>query len=386
GRVIDPGRGFDGVADVAIRSDRIMAVEPNIELANAGTRHVLDAAGLIVVPGLIDVHTHLFAGVAPLGVEADPNCLGRGVTTAVDAGSSGGSTFPAFRRYVIEVATTRILAMLHISSIGMAREDSRGDQAVGELEPIGWAHPELAVEVAKANPDKIIGIKVRLSIGQVGTDPENCRAAIRLTREAADKAGLPAMIHIGSTTIPLDEILSYAQKGDLVTHVFHGRPEGILNEKGTVKKSVRDAIERGVTFDVGHGKGSFSWQVARAALEQGLLPGTISSDIHSWSLAGPAYDLATTASKFLHLGVPLTEVLRRITETPARVIGHSGYLGTLAPDAAADVTVLREAEGEWPFTDCHRQTEIGRLRLEPVAVVRAGQVYPCAPSVYYPPA
>ena len=190
------------------------------------------------------------------------------------------------------------------------------------------------------------------------------------------------MVHSGNTAIPLDEILSVLVRGDVVTHVYHARPDGVLDESGAVRPSVRGAVDRGVNFDVGHGAGSFSWQVARAGLEQGLLPATISSDIHAWNIAGPVFDLATTASKFLHLGLPLAEVVRRVTSTPAACIGRAAELGTLKPGAAADVTLLRVVDGSFEFRDSAGHTEQGATRLEPVAVIRNAVHYACsAPSV-----
>lgn len=384
GRVIDPAQGLDAMLDVAIEGQRIAALAP--DLTSGGTRAVLDAAGLLVTPGMVDLHTHVFWGVPPLGVEPDPHCLARGVTTAVDAGSAGAATFPAFRRYIIDVSATRIVAMLHISSIGMARDDGSPGEAVGELEDIRWARVDRAIDVARAHADVIVGIKVRLSTPMVGPDPGQCREALRRARQAAAAIGKPAMVHVGGTAVPLDDLLAMLSPGDVVTHCYHGRTEGVLDDSGTVRPAVWQAVARGIIFDVGHGAGSFDFRVARTALEQGLLPGTISSDIHAWSIAGPVYDLATTASKFLHLGVPLGEVIRRVTTTPAQAVSLADRLGTLAPGAEADVSVLRLAEGEWPFRDAAGQVEIGRQRLEPVAVVRAGRVYPCLPAVYAPDA
>lgn len=383
GRVIDPAQNLDTVTDIGIIGPRVAAIGNDI--ARRGVRHeVIDATGLIVTPGLVDLHTHVYWGVAPLGVEPDPNCLRRGVTTAVDAGSAGASTFPAFHRYVLSVAATRIVAMLNISTIGMARDDGAGPEAIGELEELRWANVDRAIEVARAYAGAIVGIKVRLGPGQVGPDPEQCREALRRARQAAAAIGKPTMVHIGATTVPLDEILGSLNTGDIVTHCYHGREQGVLDERGKVRPSVRRAVERGINFDVGHGAGSFNWNVARQALEQDLLPGTISSDIHTWNIAGPVYDLATTASKFLHLGVPLPEVLRRVTATPAAALGLAGEIGTLAPGAAADVSLFRLAEGEYHFRDSHGQCEIGGLRLEPVAVIRGGKRYACVPSVYAP--
>ena len=171
GRVIDPSQNLDAVLDVGIVGPRVAALGSDLA-ARGVRRETVDASGLIVTPGLVDLHTHVYWGVAPLGVEPDPNCLRRGVTTAVDAGSAGASTFPAFHRYVIEVAATRIVAMLNISTIGMARDDAGGD-AIGELEELRWANVDRAVDIARAYADAITGIKVRLGRGQVGPDPEN---------------------------------------------------------------------------------------------------------------------------------------------------------------------------------------------------------------------
>jgi dihydroorotase len=189
------------------------------------------------------------------------------------------------------------------------------------------------------------------------------------------------MVHSGQTAIPLDEILGFLVRGDVVTHVYHARSEGVLDQRGTVRASVRAAVERGVNFDVGHGAGSFSWAVARAGLAQGLLPATVSSDIHAWNIAGPVHDLATTASKFLHLGLSLPEVVRRVTTTPAACIGRADELGSLAPGATADLTLCRLQHGEFLFKDSAGQVEPGGTRLEPVAVIRNGRYYACSAAI-----
>lgn len=384
GRVLDPARGIDVIGDVAVTGRRIAAV--GNDLAAGGVRdEVIDARGLIVVPGLIDLHTHVYWGVPLLAVAADPNCLRRGVTTAVDAGSSGAATFPGFRRYVIESSETRILAMLHISVIGMATDDEHPDDAVGELEDIRWARVDRAIDVAREHADLITGIKIRMETKMVGPDPENSREALRRARQAADAIGKPLMCHVGNTAITIDEILDSLRTGDTVTHMYHPREQGILDPNGRVRSSVESAVARGVNFDVGHGAGSFDYEVARRAMDQGVLPGTISSDLHAWNLAGPVYDLPTTATKFLHLGMGLDDVIRRITSTPAQAIGRLGSIGTLAPGADADISLLRLAEGEWPLMDAQRRVEIASHRLEPVAVVRHGRRYDCTPSTYRMP-
>jgi len=377
GRVIDPGQNLDAVTDVGVTGARVTAV--GADLVRQGVRgEVVDASGLLVTPGWVDMHTHVYWGVAPLGVEADANCVRRGVTTAVDAGSSGASTFPGFKRYVIDVSVTRVVAMLHLSAIGMARDDGFGAEAIGELEDIRWANVDSAIAVARAFADVITGVKIRISEECVGRDADHTREVLRRARQVADAIGKPVMVHSGQTAIQLDEILGFLVRGDVVTHVYHARSEGVLDERGTVRASVRAAVERGVNFDVGHGAGSFKWQVARAGLDQGLLPATISSDIHAWNIAGPVYDLATTASKFLHLGLSLSEVVRRVTTTPAACIGRANELGTLTPGATADISLFRLQQGEFTFRDSAGQAELGGTRLDPVAVIRNGVRYACS--------
>ena len=379
GRVIDPAQDLDRVADVGLIGPRVGAI--GADLLPRGVRSgIVDASGLLVTPGWIDLHSHVYWGVAPLGVEPDPYCLRRGVTTTVDAGSSGALTFPGFKRYVIDVSSTRILAMLHLSAIGMMRDDTFGAEAIGELEDIRWANVERAVEVARAYAEVITGVKIRISRPNVGRDPETTREVLRRARQVADAIGKPMMVHAGGTTIALDEILGYFVRGDIMTHVYHAGSEGVLDEGSVVRQSVRSAVERGVNFDVGHGAGSFSFSVARTGLEQGLLPNTISSDIHAWNIAGPVFDLATTASKLLHLGLSLSDVIRRVTATPAACLGRSDELGTLKPGAAADLTLLRIEQGEFRFRDSYGGEEVSGTRLTPIAVTKGGQRYDCTPS------
>src|SRR6266567_4906632 len=192
GRVVDPSQGIDAVTDVGIIGQRVAAI--GTHLVEQGVRgEVVDATGLLVTPGWVDLHTHVYWGVAPLGVEADPNCLRRGVTTAVDAGSAGASTFPGFKRYVIDVSLTRVVAMLNLSALGMAHDAGFGGEAVGELEDIRWANVERALEVARAYSDVITGIKIRLGRDLVGHDADHSREVLRRARQVADAIGKPVM-------------------------------------------------------------------------------------------------------------------------------------------------------------------------------------------------
>jgi dihydroorotase len=210
GRVLDPGRGIDATATVSVADGIISGVGlvPDAD-AVPGDRRTVDAAGMLVTPGLVDLHTHLFPGVSHYGIEPDTYCAGRGVTTAVDAGSAGAQTFPGLRRYVIERSATRILAFLNIAVQGMITS------LVGELEDIRWGSPEQAIARARANPDLIVGIKVRLGYQMVGNDPG---PAFRLAREAADTLGLPLMVHVIDIRPSLDWLLPYLSRGDVVTH------------------------------------------------------------------------------------------------------------------------------------------------------------------------
>jgi len=367
GRVLDPGRGIDATATVSIADGVITGVDVtgggDGARGLAGDRQVIDAAGLLVIPGLVDVHTHLFPGVSHYGIEPDAHCLGRGVTTAVDAGSSGAQTFPGLRRYVIERSRTRVLAFLNIAVQGMI------SRLVGELEDIRWASPGQAIARARENPDLIVGIKVRLGYQMVGNDPA---PALRLAREAADALGLPLMVHVIDMRPALDWLLPYLGRGDVVTHCFHGNEGGILGADGRVIPAAVTARERGVLFDVGHGEGSFAYRVARSALAQGFAPDTISSDLHAHNVDGPVFDQATTLSKLLHLGMALEDVIRAATSTPAAAVRREDRIGTLAAGREADVSLFELREGSWPLPDAAGATETVERLLVPRMVIRAG--------------
>jgi dihydroorotase len=342
------------------------------DLSEAQAERQLDARGLLVTPGLVDVHTHLYWGVSHYGIEPDPHCLARGVTTALDAGTAGAQTFPAFRRFIIEQAGTRILALLNVSAMGMIHA------GVGELEDLRYADTDLTVRVAREHPGLVVGLKVRLGEPNVA---DNGLAALAKAREAADRlGGVPIMVHLSQTVVPLTEILARLERGDLVTHCYHGYEHGILDGRGGVVGAARDAAERGIIFDVGHGVGSFKWEVAEQAVSQGFLPGTISSDIHAYSAPGPAVDLVTTLSKFLHLRLSLDQVLERATGAAARAMGLAERLGTLRIGAEGDLTLLEVEDDDFPLTDCHGQTRVGHRRLAPRHVVKGGVERVLAPA------
>jgi dihydroorotase len=318
---------------------------------------------------MIDLHVHVYWGVSHYGIWPDTHCVAKGVTTAVDAGSAGADTFPGFRKFIIDASATRLFAHLNISAQGMLDAD------VGELMDIRFARVDRALQTIEANRDVILGVKVRLTKNALVSEAAGIRP-LHLAREAADAAGLPIMVHPQDAwTDSLDDILAVMGKGDILTHCFHNHECGIFDSHGKIRDSVHAAIERGVIFDVGHGAGSFSWDVVESALNQGIQPTTISSDLHIYNVNGPVFDLATTAAKFLYLGLPLEETLAKVTAVPAEVIHMQNEIGTLAPGAWGDAVVFRLESGEFPLIDSLGVTRTGRQRLVPVQTIRAGAVY-----------
>jgi dihydroorotase len=371
GKVLDPLQQIEAVMDVAVASGKIARLA--LDIPESEARRVIPAEGKIVTPGLIDIHTHVFPFVGPYGIEADPHCVRNGVTTVVDAGTSGALSFPAFRRYDIDRASTRIKALLHVVSIGMIAGSTPN---MGELEDLRYCVPKLAVECARRYPDVILGLKVRFSKEYTGAnDVEGMKRA----RQAADEAGLPLMCHIAGPHSALDTFLRQMKRGDIWTHCFNARPHGILDANGKVEEAVREARERGIRFDVGHGAGSFSFEVAAKCLEQDFPPDTISTDLYSANMHGPVYDMPTTLSKFLLLGMPLPEIVRRTTLNAVKSFKFQEDIGTLKTGAEADVSVFEIQQGNFTFTDSYGTSRQGHQRLRPVVTVRAGQVlYPTA--------
>ena len=368
GTVVDPAQRLNERLDVAITDGRVSQIGPRLDTSLAA--RTIDATGMVVSPGLVDLHVHVYEGVSHYGINADEHVLRSGVTTAVDAGSAGASTFSGLRRYVIDVSDTRLFAFLNISGMGMISE------SVGELEDIRWADPAAAIKVCEANRDVIIGIKIRISRKLAGP---NVAPALRNAREAADATGLPIMVHPNDAQdFSLDDLLAELKAGDIVTHCFHGMAGGVLTSDGRVRDSVKRAVDDGILLDVGHGQGSFDFNVAERALAEGVVPHTISSDLHVYNLRGPVFDLATTVSKFLLLGFDLPDALRRCTAAPAAVMGMKGEIGTLAPGAAGDLTILRLEETPYAFVDSYGRERRGDLRLVPARVIKSGREIPAA--------
>jgi dihydroorotase len=286
------------------------------------------------------------------------------VTTAIDAGSSGANTIAGFHRYVMEQTATRVLAFLHISGMGQLDND------IGELEDIRWARVEKAVEAAKLHADRIVGIKVRLTDNIVGP---NDLVALDRAIEAGEELNKPVMIHIGGSVNQFEQFMEKLRPGDIVTHSFTGRPHGILDNNNKVVDAAWDAMNRGIIFDVGHGAGSFSFPVAETCLEQGLGPGTVSSDVHRYNVRGPVFDLMTTLSKYIHLGYSLDEAIALGSSKPAVAVGLPDHIGTLKVGSDADIAVIQHRESPVTFTDADGNERAGNQLLLPVETLAKGR-------------
>ena len=364
GTVIDPSQGIHEVMDIAISRGKIIDLQRGINASNA--RYVIDASGMIVTPGLIDLHVHCCYGIIHIAIDPELTCLAKGSTTVLDAGSTGELNFMGFKRYVIKNSRTRIFALLNIESLGMI-EYSRSNQKWASLitgKDELFINVEGTVDVIKENRDVILGIKWA----------HHSLKGVKLAREAADKAGCLLM----AENHHQPETLKYMKKGDIITHLYHGlhqeEHDGLLDEDGNVQSEFFDAKRRGVIMDVGHGARSFRWPVAEKAIEEGIKPDTISTDLYIESLNGPARDMPTTMSKFLYLGLSLEEVIRASTTTPAEVIKKQEYIGTLRVGACGDVAIFKLEEGKFSLFDVAGEGRISRQRLVTVRVIRNGEV------------
>ena len=365
GRVLDPSQEIDGVMDIAFSGGKVAALASNLEAGP--TSMVRDANGLIVTPGLIDLHTHVYWGGTSIGIDAEEFCRTSGVTTAVDTGSAGPGNFAGFRKHVIETSQVRILAYLHVSHAGIFAFSKR--IMVGESEEVRLMNPIDAVDVALQNRDVIVGIKVRVGLHASGTQGAS---VLGIALQVAEQAGMPLMCHIDHPPPSYEEVVERLRPGDILTHAFRPFPNSPVSAQGTVRQAVLDARKRGVLFDIGHGMGSFSFKTARAMIANGFYPDTISSDVHSLCIDGPAFDQVTTLSKFLELGVPLSDVIAMSTANAAKALGKP-ELGTLKPGSPGDATLLSLREGEFDLCDAVGEHLTTRQRLFSEGVVLGGR-------------
>lgn len=365
GRVIDPARGLDELADVAFAEGRVAEIGP--DLPASGAREVRDVRERLVVPGLIDLHTHVYWGGTSIGVDPQALALQGATATLVDAGTAGAANLAGFRRHVIEPAAPRILPYINVSFAGIF---AFGESVmVGECEDIRLVDARECVRVAREHADLVVGIKVRVGLGASGA---NGIAPLDIAIEVAEELGLPVMAHLDFPPPSRRDVMERLRAGDVLTHCFRPFPNAPSTADGRVRDETLAARERGVIFDIGHGKGSFGFGTARAMLEHGFAPDCISSDVHSLSISGPAYDLLVTLSKFLCLGMPLVDVIRAATSAPAAALRRDD-LGTLTPGLAADASVLELREGVFEYEDVDGIRLDGRQRLFPAGLVLGGQ-------------
>ncbi len=372
--LLDPSQGIYEKKDISISGGFVE--ETGERLSEANALKVLDASGMIVTPGFVDLHAHVAFNVVRLCVDPEINCLMKGTTTIADAGSCGELNFAPFKEYVISKSQTRILAFINIESLGMVEfvdsslgnSDQRWSKLLQSSETSKlFATPENTKKIIQENRKAIVGIKWA----------HHTLELLKIARKTADDA--KCLVMAESRLLPVS--LKYLNRGDIATHIFHfashritKEHDGITEDGKRIHPEVFSARKRGVVFDVGHGKGSFSWKVARLALKEGLEPDTISTDLWSGNVAGPVYDLPTTMAKFLYLGMSLERVLEAVTSKPTSVLGRNNEFGTLKPGAPADLVIFKLHQEKKVLADSYGNSEVGNQVIVPVYVIKNGNV------------
>jgi dihydroorotase len=365
GHIIDPKNSIDAVSDIAIEDGKIAKVAKNIETKSA--KKVIDATGLFITPGFIDIHTHVFVGSKPetfadgsLSVSPDDFTLRNGVTTVVDAGTSGWRNFPVFKEQVIDKSKTRILAFLNIAGSGM-----RGSPMEQDMNDMDAYMTSLT---AKKYPDVIVGVKIGHFEGSDWTPFVRALEAGRLS----DK---PLFVECHLPQFSLEDQLKKMRPGDIITHSFEKIDERlpIVDEQGNLRPYVVDAKKRGVLFDLGHGGAGFWFAVAVPAMKQGLPPNTFGTDLHRFSINAGMKDMLNVMSKFMALGMKFNDVIQTATWNAAKAIKHE-ELGNLSEGSVADVAVIRIRDGKFGFVDAGGNSIEGKQKLEAELTLRAGKI------------
>jgi dihydroorotase len=364
--VIDPDSPRIESRSIHVENGRI------VDELSGRADQIIDATGAYVAPGFIDLHTHVFSHslFGHSRIAADRIGIRQGVACVVDAGSSGAVTIDAFDEFVIRTQRTRVFAFINIGSPGLPN--------------LGGGHasrPELCdlegtVRAFERHPDWLVGVKVLASQSHTGSFGLE---AVKLARKAAELVNRPLMLHIGNAPPVIDDVLDLLRPGDIVTHAYHGKIGGVLGYRDQVIPAFREAVDRGVVVDLGHGRASFSFRVCEAALEQGMPLNCISTDLHRGNLERYAVSLARTMTKVRMLGCSLPEVVRAVTLAPAQAIGIEGYgFGTLEPGAPAHVTVFREEETPWQLEDSEGEVRESPTRITTLGVLVGEDYHVCS--------
>ena len=364
GDVVDPGGGYSGRLDVAIKRNHIAAVDANIPAESAF--RVIDASGQFVTPGLVDLHTHVYHGVGVYGIYADPVAARSGVTTWLDVGSAGAYNFPGFREFIVNPSNARIYALLNISSIGLTAGS-------WELSNLDYCDVELCCKLIDLNRDVALGVKARID---GNTTRGTGLAPLTRAREAADRCELPLMVHIGNGPPEIVDVLEYMKPNDILTHCFTGGNMRIIDDSGVLRDAAKRVWDSGVIMDIGHGAGSFSFETAEALMSEGYKPDVISSDIHQFSIHGPMFDMPTCLSKFMLLGMSFAEVIHAATQRPAEAMGLQDEIGTLKPGALADVALFRVESGDFTLYDVRMNARTGQQLVRNTLTIINGHELP----------
>jgi dihydroorotase len=372
--VLDPSQGLRGKRDIGIRYGLIEAIAEDIPAARSN--RTLAATGKLAVPGLIDLHAHVFPYGSAIGIPADELVANQATTTLVSAGDAGANNIAAFRRFIVPATRARLYAFVHIANHGLT------GFPVPELYNIDFAQVDAAARAIAENADIVLGAKVRMSenvIAKHGLEP--LKRAIMACERAG--TGGKVMCHIGGVETPglMSQILDTLRAGDVLTHAYSGAPNignAFTNivQDGKLLPAAVEAKKRGVVFDVGHGGGSFDYTVAEAAIAGGAGPDVISSDIHVFSGNTPGMPYLTwVMSKFMNLGYTLEQVVTMATATPAKVINKMPKAGTLQVGAPGDVSLLEVVEGPVSFVDTRNNKREGKVHIKPAGAVIAGVAF-----------
>lgn len=373
GKVIDPSQDLHQYCDVAFRDGRVAATEPDISATTA--KEVIDVSGYLVTPGLMDIHGHFFHRGWPGAVDPDTACLPSGVTTGVDAGSTGWGNYQALKTYILDPSDTQIYAFVHLAATGLTSLTAR----IGELQNLAFAQIDQAIQCIEDNRGDVLGIKVR--IDHRATGEANALPALEMAREVADATQTQMMVHVSGTPIPLVRIFDFMRPGDIATHILNGHAHNILDGNGRIRPEVREARERGIILDVGHAGVHFDLNVGRAAVSQSFWPNTLSTDIHNPPPGRVVYDLLGVMSTFLAIDMPLDAVIASVTSNAAAAIGHGDEPGTLRVGSVGDAAVLHLQDGAYTFVDAAQNQVQASQQLTSVLTVKDGQRWrqPVAP-------